>query len=382
MTSSRNRSDRNLANDESSVGEKFWLESPLDLVVSDFRIIPRQGLTLEQNMNAITRITVIILVILALIGYKQAGVILLLVLVVIVIIYYREKRARETDDQRDARNKKIKQEVFHERYQSKAPREKQVIVQVQKPEVPARRRIIKRIIETEIELPEGEEIDEEDQEVMIADDDVMVAAPVYRKSKADTKKVQKSEMRANPRRPYPPTVPSDMMVKASRYSPKNEDEEDAPIIRAAVREGSAQVKRQLDSRAYNPPKTPTKRNGFRPVDFQDQETENIEVETAWDPNGHGTGIVREGPPKRRFMPSNYEPESYIAPEVQLVNGLTRFGAKGGRKPVANRADANTLNKRADALDMMYGRAEKEQSSNLARSRLDRESQFNTLGVNG
>lgn len=73
----------------------FWAEAPLCLL-SNFTLIPRDNMTLEEKMNAITRIVLVVWILLLLFGSeavrRKANLFLIIILVVIVLLYYARKR--------------------------------------------------------------------------------------------------------------------------------------------------------------------------------------------------------------------------------------------------------------------------------------------------
>ena len=75
--------------------EKFWLEDPKYLF-SILKIIPKENMSLESQMNSLTRLVVCVFLILYLIGYKQSFLFLLLSLFFIIILYYLQKAKMTT----------------------------------------------------------------------------------------------------------------------------------------------------------------------------------------------------------------------------------------------------------------------------------------------
>lgn len=69
---------------------KFWLENPQSLL-TDYRLIPVQGMEMEGRLNTITRLVVMTSVILYVLGFKESILFLLLTLTLIIILYYLEK---------------------------------------------------------------------------------------------------------------------------------------------------------------------------------------------------------------------------------------------------------------------------------------------------
>lgn len=69
----------------------FWVEAPLCLL-TDFSLIPRADMTLEEKMNTITRIVLVVWILLLIFGHRRANLFLIIALVVIVLLYYARRR--------------------------------------------------------------------------------------------------------------------------------------------------------------------------------------------------------------------------------------------------------------------------------------------------
>ncbi|MEO7398152.1 MAG: hypothetical protein ABIW84_06270, partial [Ilumatobacteraceae bacterium] len=78
-------------NDGDDSPERMWIEDPLALL-TDFTLIPRAKMSLEQKMNVITRIVIIVWILLLVVKYRHATVFFLATILVIVILYYSRKR--------------------------------------------------------------------------------------------------------------------------------------------------------------------------------------------------------------------------------------------------------------------------------------------------
>lgn len=70
--------------------EKFWLEDP-KFLFSILKIIPKDDMTLESQMNCLSRLVLLVSLILYLVNYKQAFLFMLLSLFFIIILYYLQK---------------------------------------------------------------------------------------------------------------------------------------------------------------------------------------------------------------------------------------------------------------------------------------------------
>jgi len=67
--------------------QTFWLENPKYLF-SDVRVLPKNDMTLEGQMNCLTRLVILVFLILFLVGYKQSVLFLILSIIFIIILYY------------------------------------------------------------------------------------------------------------------------------------------------------------------------------------------------------------------------------------------------------------------------------------------------------
>lgn len=72
---------------QQKVYEKFWLDDPCSLF-SSFNFLPLNTLTLNEKLNALTRIAIIIAIILYCLDYSQWLIFLLISLVVIILLKY------------------------------------------------------------------------------------------------------------------------------------------------------------------------------------------------------------------------------------------------------------------------------------------------------
>ena len=69
---------------------EFWLENPSNLLCST-ELIPLQGMSLASQLNAVTRLLLLIFVVLLLLDFKWASLFLLLSILFIIILYYIQK---------------------------------------------------------------------------------------------------------------------------------------------------------------------------------------------------------------------------------------------------------------------------------------------------
>lgn len=70
---------------------KLWLENPLNLVC-DTSMIPLEGMSYTEQMNAITRLVIVIFIIMLLVGFKDSLFFLVISLIFIIILYYYQRK--------------------------------------------------------------------------------------------------------------------------------------------------------------------------------------------------------------------------------------------------------------------------------------------------
>jgi len=73
---------------------KFWLENPINLVCN-LDVIPLNDMEIAQQMNALTRLVLIVFIILTLLSFKYNLLFLLISLLIIIILYYLQKNQME-----------------------------------------------------------------------------------------------------------------------------------------------------------------------------------------------------------------------------------------------------------------------------------------------
>lgn len=73
---------------------KLWLEKPSNLFCS-FNVVPLSHMTLEEQLNAITRLVLFVFLILVLLNFKHSSLFLLLSLLFIIILYYIQRNQME-----------------------------------------------------------------------------------------------------------------------------------------------------------------------------------------------------------------------------------------------------------------------------------------------
>lgn len=70
--------------------ERFWLED-FKTLFNDIKILPKHDMSMEKQMNCITRFIILVFIILYFIEYKQSVLFLILSLFFIIILYYLQK---------------------------------------------------------------------------------------------------------------------------------------------------------------------------------------------------------------------------------------------------------------------------------------------------
>ena len=68
---------------------KLWLENPINLLC-DYKFIPLEGMNYTEQMNAISRLIIIIFIIMLIIGFKESFLFIFFSLLFIIIIYYMQ----------------------------------------------------------------------------------------------------------------------------------------------------------------------------------------------------------------------------------------------------------------------------------------------------
>lgn len=380
--------------------DTFWVEAPFCLL-TDFRVIPREEMTLEQKMNTITRIVILVFLVMLIAKYKHAMAFLLISIVLIVILYYA-KRRRVDEEYTRSHSKKQKEhshgrmsswDVEHdyspERIYAHAGNGREEALQAQE-------RYPERFMATA-----GSD-DDEDYETM-----------------ASGKKVHQ---KSNPRRPFPPTVPADLIVKAGR---RNVQAQNQATIRGRIFNTAPEMAQYVPSfgqkkavqaeqvnmrggfqrepapsetavrasrdqtmkKAYlGTPKNFSRYHGYQVQDFQDdaeQEDEQQEEEPNNDALYYDVPEMEEVvqtavAPKRRFLPANYDPSQ----DLELLSGesTTNVMVPGpGRRlrRVPHWGDNNQNPNKIDAAEIMFTKAAQIEKATNARFKIDRASHINT-----
>lgn len=76
---------------------KFWLEDPSELLRS-FTLIPSAQDTIEDKLNAITRVVIIVFIILIIAKQKHAATVLIVALIVVCLAYYYQRSMSKSEE--------------------------------------------------------------------------------------------------------------------------------------------------------------------------------------------------------------------------------------------------------------------------------------------
>jgi hypothetical protein len=72
----------------------LWFENPLNLVCNS-DLVPLEGMTYSEQMNAITRLVILIFIVMILVGFNNSFFFLIISLVFIIILYYLQRKQME-----------------------------------------------------------------------------------------------------------------------------------------------------------------------------------------------------------------------------------------------------------------------------------------------
>lgn len=390
---------------DSDCRRTFWVEAPLCLL-KDLRFVPNDEMTLEEKMNAITRIVLIVFVIMLVMKYKHALTFLIIALIIIVLFYYAKRRALENEES-DGRRGRSQRRMTSSDLDDYSPERVYVRAGNAREEALAYRDA----------YPERFE----------------VTAGSRKDSEEDMKK------KKNPRQPYPAVVPADMVVRsgnrreqelrreaeAHRHTYGKILNQDPAMNKFAARfqggeknyqpsrsrstvesesnqsrlvskndedfEARLEVERRRNlkkSFTGSPKVNYSKYHGYKTETFQDdvQETEDFhegytsrprpEVRTEVEPVA--VEPVAEKPARRRFLPSNYDASMYVEPEKNTTARLKSYSSGRSVRRPAQWSDSNTVEGKMDSSDIMYARAAKLEAQMKTRSRTDRNSHLNSI----
>jgi hypothetical protein len=75
--------------------EPFWLERPT-ILFRDFKFLPKTDMTLEEQMNCMTRLVFFVFLFLYIVNYQQSVLFMILSIIFIIILYYLQKSRMTT----------------------------------------------------------------------------------------------------------------------------------------------------------------------------------------------------------------------------------------------------------------------------------------------
>ncbi len=74
--------------------EVFWLKEP-SVLLTEMKFIPKEDMTLEEQLNTVTRLIIVVFIVMLILKYKHALTFLMIALIIIIIYYYSQKRKRK-----------------------------------------------------------------------------------------------------------------------------------------------------------------------------------------------------------------------------------------------------------------------------------------------
>jgi len=388
---------------EIDCGKTFWIEAPICLI-TNFAIIPSADMTLEERMNAITRIVLIVFIIMLFLRCKQALLFLVISLAVITFLYYAKRRRldakrQEKSHRRGSRDspRKIKHSDDSEfddsqfdRFEARGGNQQQPIA-TQQP-VATQQAVADQQYnntqqynngeryqvqageqdneELEPEIDDEDEINDAHQTNSILDDinDDEAIDEYYTHNNRNQnnnrngsndknggrrriKVREEAPVKRNPRVPYPPTVPSDLEVKANRKYGKLLDERvDPSVMDPRVRQT---INHFYDTNPYGD----VSRNGIRrehiPQPDMNFQKEDVQYNKIHHQNNMGTVIqtnINEVQPPVNHNESIRHTEP-INQHESIKQRKTRYAPKG-EAPLPNKIDMRISNNNTKSA--LYG----------------------------
>ena len=426
--------------DRDDPGDCFWVEDPLALL-TDFTLIPRAKMSLEQKMNIITRIVIVVWILLLVIKYRHATVFFLATLLVIVLIYYSRKRHEDrisriiaklsnSTDRYTARSENLSKSIDNDegftRFEAMAGNKMPQPVKAEEPST----RFVEKNRDDQNLLEEHQKL----QELLKLKKTMKRQEKIAKREKKAMRKKNQEEMvtaqqpaKRDPRRPWPPTVPFSMEVKSghggisqeaahvpqphNKANDKHFDDKNrnAPpsIERKPAQHNTYEGKRDVKSsnrqsetdleeqRKLNlrrshlgGPHADSKFHGYHVEAFQDESGEESDSQSESERNNYrqevqsAPAVIDEKPAvaKRTFLPSNYDiSQDKTAPVKNDNPKMTRHGAARARR-VPKWGDDNEVKAMQDASEMQFARAAKMEESldTKGRSHRERKSQVRSL----
>jgi len=197
--------------------KRIWLQSP-GCLFTDFRIIPTGGMTLAEKVNTITRLIIIIFIIMLIVRFKYAIHFLIIALVILIIAYYSRKRADKNHKHHEER---FRAKSSNKRNDNKGDGFERFEVKAGKGKNNERN-------DEEDESSDSAVENDNDQELELTDEGLALLGNNLNGNN-ENEKTTTQNGKPNPRRPFPPLVPSTMEVKASNKSDQMVEESFTPV---------------------------------------------------------------------------------------------------------------------------------------------------------
>jgi hypothetical protein len=412
--------------------EPFWVEDPMALL-TDFSLVPRAKMSLEQKLNVITRIVIIVWILLLVIKYKHATLFLMTSLLVIVLIYYSKKRHEDRirrilqhidkqssnhrfearsdnpitsscEDRTFPSNEAVRDGDFmrfeakagHGNFQTKNLDNTKIQVETMDSSEEAEQQRLKVAVKKQKHLNKLKKLQQEEELLLQKQNQKHTERTIRKKNEEDRsnrnggeKLVERSEMKRDPRRPWPPVVPFSMEVHAPNKHTDRSNSLDEQRTKNLHRAYQGGPNRLADSKFH----------GYRIETFQDDDSgeeestsnsrSHVEYEERQSKNivlNHKQQHETPEEPKaatiqrRTFLPANYDGAQDRAPPVKNEGPkMTRHGAARARR-VPKWGDDNEVKTMHNASEMQFDRAAKleHQTNTKGRINLERKSQVRSL----
>ncbi len=365
---------------------KFWAENPLALL-ERFDVVPREEMTLEEKLNAVTRLVIIIFIILLVARYKHATIFLLSALLIILILYRFQNPNKAHKEKRD-----------------RSP------------------------------------IRMQDRSRYSRDSDNFQQERFYTQGghgglggEQESIEVEAKNAKSNPRKPYPPTVPHDFVVRSGYGSVLNSDPKyeqyvkpfdqssqkpvqavaEPPKSKFLPKEDDTIIRKRAEVRKkaftggprvnYKMPTRAARYHGYQTQEFEDFEVNaendaeeesdresktNFPVKTdapvaeiqLADPIPQAVQVAEK--PRRQFLPSNYEagmPPAKIDQTPKNERAKPRapgIGRNTRLKP--SPIDNNDPSRKYNHDTMQFSKAVKAEPGARSQANADRQSRRNTM----
>lgn len=295
----------------------FWLNDPTVLLRSS-AFIPTESMTMEEKLNAITRLVIIVFVILLVMKDRRALPVLLISLAVIILVYWTVRG------------------LAHQREEDHDSNESHDF--------------------TRFEVRGGNGTE-------------------------DPKKTPDGKI--NPRKPYPPTVPDDFVVKAHRGKVFNDD----PRYKSVVQQFVTPEEQEVPKKTFESQRAELRRRAYvarEPTRYEKREAPDVDFDND-EPE------VQEPPkaeapvkPQRRFYALNENPTADSS-EVFVVKSPKVNGAPAIRKGIrlnprakASWGDETRGQRKYNVDDLQFAKADRDGPAAAERAQAEKVSQRNSM----